>query len=160
MTTYHRYLIYDGQTTTIYELEKCLCAIDPSYRIDGEAVMLGESDRGIGIDVTHRGNPVFDGDFDLVCRHAMHLHDGDGTVHRLQTATCMVTAQVFCNADERALDCIWSWLRTNKQGVLIYEGGVFDHATVGSSSHFLEQSLLNRAFPWLTAKLFRKSPSD
>ena len=57
---------------------------------------------------------------------------GRQIVQRLRTAKCMVTAQLDSCADERALECLWSWLRTHKNGILVYEGGSFDSPTDGS----------------------------
>jgi hypothetical protein len=37
----------------------------------------------------------------------------------------MVTMQVTSTCDETALDALWEWLRVNKKGILVYEGGTF-----------------------------------
>lgn len=126
MTTYHRYVIFDRGSATIADLEQCLRDVDPKYRIEGQSIMLADNDCGISVDVTHRGSPIFDNDLDLICRHARQKRSRDELVRRLATSTCMVTMQTVSGADERALECLWSWLRTHKLGVSVFEGGYFE----------------------------------
>lgn len=125
MSTYHRYLIADGGKTSLDELRQCLRDSDRSYDIDGDSVTFDGAERGIIIDVTERGDPVFDDDIDLLGRYADNDPDGDEIRRGLAGSTCMVTMQVTGDCDETALDALWEWLRAHKQGTLAYEGGAF-----------------------------------
>jgi hypothetical protein len=125
MTTYHRYLIADGGTATLDELRQCLQDCDPAYEIDGELVTHHGVECGILVDVTHRGDPIFDADVDLLKRRA-DRDQNVNEVHRgLDGSTCMVTTQITSTCDATALEALWEWLRKNKKGILAYEGGGF-----------------------------------
>jgi len=125
MSTYHRYLIADGGNTSLDELRQCLRDGDPSYDIEGDTVTFDGGESGIIVDITERGDPIFDDDIDLLGRFA----DDDPAaeeIHRgLDSSTCMVTMQVNSTCDETALDALCEWLRVHKKGILAYEGGTF-----------------------------------
>ena len=125
MTTYHRYLIADGGKATLDELRQCLQAFDPAYDIDGELITYSGTERGILVDVTHRGEPIFDDDIDLLQRRANDEQNRDDLHRKLNRSTCMVTTQITSRCDEQALETVWDWLRINKKGILAYEGGGF-----------------------------------
>ncbi len=88
--------------------------------------MVADSECGIGIDVTHRGDPVFDDDLDLVCRLAKRFSNSDEIIGRLKTSTCMVTVQTYSYSAKLVLECLWACLRQEKNGVLVFEGGTFE----------------------------------
>jgi hypothetical protein len=125
MSTYHRYLVADGGNTSLDELRQCLRECDQSYDIDGDAVTFDGAECGIIVDVTERGDPIFDDDMDLVARQASNDPARDEIHRRLDRSTCMVTVQVTSTCDETALDALWEWLRAHKKGILAYEGGTF-----------------------------------
>ena len=125
MSTYHRYLIANGGNTSLDELGQCLRDSDPSYDIDGDTVTFDGDERGIIVDVTERGDPIFDDDIDLLSRYADNDPARDEIHRHLAGSTCMVTMQVTGDCDETALDALWEWLRVHKKGILAYEGGTF-----------------------------------
>jgi hypothetical protein len=125
MSTYHRYLIADGSNASLGELRQCLRDCDPSYDIDGDVVTFDGAERGIIIDITERGDPIFDDDIDLLGRQADNDPAGDEIHRRLDRSTCMVTMLVTSTCDEVGLDALWEWLRVHKKGILAYEGGTF-----------------------------------
>lgn len=125
MTTYHRYLIADAGTATLDELRQSLKAYDPAYDMDGELITYNGAERGILVDVTHRGDPIFDGDVNLLKRHANKEKNCDDLHRELDRAMCMVTTQITSTCDESALETLWDWLRVNKKGILAFEGGGF-----------------------------------
>lgn len=125
MTIYHRYVIAGGDTVTLDELQRCLRACDSAYDIDGEHITYQGEDRGIIIDVTQRGDPIFDGDIDLLERHANREKNRDELHRELSRCNCMVTTQISSNCDEGALEVIWNWLRDHRKGILAWEGGGF-----------------------------------
>ena len=125
MSTYHRYLIADGGNTSLDELRQCLRDCDPLYDIDGDTVTLDGAECGIIVDVTERGDPIFDDDIDLLARRANNDSAADEIHRRLDRSTCMVTLQVISTYDETALDALWEWLRVHKKGIVAYEGGEF-----------------------------------
>ena len=93
--------------------------------MDEDVVTFDGAERGIIVDITERGDPIFDDDIDLVARHADNDPAGD-EIHRcLDRSTCMVTMQVTSTCDQNALDVLFEWLRNHKKGVLAYEAGAF-----------------------------------
>jgi hypothetical protein len=125
MSTYHRYLIADGGNASLDELRQCLRVCDPLYDIDEDTVTFDGAEREIIVDITERGDPIFDDDIDLIGRHADNDPASDEIHRGLDRSTCMVTMQVTSTCDETALDALWEWLRVHKKGVLAYEGGTF-----------------------------------
>lgn len=125
MTTYHRYLIADGGSVKMHELRQCLQARDPAYDLDGELITHSGINRGILVDITHRGDQVFDEDLDLLKSHADKDQRCDDLRRGMDRSICMVTVQVGCNCDEVAMQAIWQWLHDRKKGILAYEGGGF-----------------------------------
>ena len=125
MSTYHRYLIADGGNTSLDELRQSLRHCNPSYDITGDTITFDGAECGIIVDITERGDPIFDDDIDLLNRHADNDADGDEIHRLLDRSTCMVTMQVTSDCDETALETLWEWLRIHKKGVLAYEGAAF-----------------------------------
>jgi hypothetical protein len=125
MTTYHRYLIADGGTATMDELRQCLQASNPAYDIDGELITRNGEGIGVLIDITQRGDPIFDGDIDLLKSRANNETHSRDLHLKMDKSTCMVTTQIASRCDETALETLWRWLRRNKKGILAYEGGGF-----------------------------------
>lgn len=125
MSTYHRYLIADGGKTSLDELRECLRERDPLYDIDEDTVTFNGEECGIIVDVTERGDPVFDDDIDLLGGRANNDPAAEEIKRRLDSSTCMVTMQVIGTCDEIALGALWEWLGTHKKGILAYEGGTF-----------------------------------
>jgi len=126
MTTYHRYVLDDAATISLSELETALRSIDNAYRFDGEALVRGDHDCVLQIDVTERGSDVFDGDIDLLIGFAAKQRDRDGLAARLDGATCMVTMQVVSYSDESAIEHVFDTLRRLHSGLAVYEGGIFN----------------------------------
>ena len=125
MTTYHRYLIANHGTVTLDELRQCLKSCDAAYEIDGELITLNGEERGILIDVTRQGDPIFDEDIQLLKRHADREKNRDDLHRGMNESTCMVTTQIASKCDEAALETVWEWLRNNRKGILAFEGGSF-----------------------------------
>ncbi|MCU0720491.1 MAG: hypothetical protein MUC83_12355 [Pirellula sp.] len=126
MTTYHRYVLDDGATISLPELETALRSIDDAYRFDGEALVRGDHDCALQIDVTERGSDVFDDDIDLLVGFATKQRDHDGLVARLNGGTCMVTMQVVSDSDESAIEHVFGTLSQMRSGLTVYEGGIFE----------------------------------
>ena len=124
MTVYHRYIIANGNATTIEELQQGLQEVDPRFNIDGDAIVFKDTECGI-IDVTNRGNPIFDGDIDLLTHLAEKSRQRNEIRQALSDSRCMVTVQPISTAYETAFDLLWEWLRINREGILAYEGGHF-----------------------------------
>jgi hypothetical protein len=125
MSTYHRYLIADGGNSSLDELRRCVRERDPLYDIDVDTVTFNGDECGIIVDLTERGDPIFDDDIDLLRRHANNDPAADEVRRRLDRSTCMVTMQVTSACDEIALHALWEWLAIHKKGVLAYEDGTF-----------------------------------
>lgn len=125
MSTYHRYLVADGGNASLDELRQCLREANPLYEIESDTVTFDGDECGIIVDVTERGDPIFDDDIDLLSRYADDDPAGDEIHRRLDGSTCMVTMQVSGSCDEIALGALWEWLRVHKKGILAYEGGTF-----------------------------------
>ena len=142
MTTYHRYILPGDALVTMNGLSACLTAFDTQYSIEGECVMRGDDDCGILIDITHRGNDIFDGDIELLSGFACAHTDADVLLAFLNDSTCMVTTQVVSYAAERVLDRLWTWLDDHFHGMLVYEGGLF--ASVGNHRTLAVDSLWQR----------------
>lgn len=130
MTTYHRYILPGDASVTMDDLSACLRSFDTQYSIEGECVMHGDVDCGILIDISQRGNAIFNGDIELLSGFARARADADVLHAFLNGSTCMVTTQVVSNADERVLDRLWTWLDNQFHGLLVCEGGLF--ATMGN----------------------------
>lgn len=126
MTTYHRYVLDDAATISLSELETALRTIDNAYRFEGEALVRGDHDCALQIDVTERGSDVFDGDIDLLTDLAAMRRDRERLVARLNGGTCMVTMQVVSYSDESAIEHIFDTLSRLHSGLAVYEGGIFD----------------------------------
>ncbi|TWT96448.1 hypothetical protein [Neorhodopirellula pilleata] len=126
MTTYHRYVLDDAATISLPELEIALRSIDDAYRFDGEALVRGDHDCALQIDVTERGSDIFDDDIDLLIGFATQRRDHDGLVARLNAGTCMVTMQVVSYSDESAIEHVFDTLSQLHSGLAVYEGGIFD----------------------------------
>ena len=126
MTTYHRYVLDDAATISFSELETALQSIDNVYRFDGEALVRGDRDCELQIDVTDRGSDIFDEDIALLIGFAAKRRDRDWLVARLNGATCMVTMQVVSYSDESAIEHVFDTLRRLHSGLAVYEGGIFD----------------------------------
>jgi hypothetical protein len=122
MTVYHRYVIADGRSASLDELILCLKSCDLSYDIEGEVILWNGNLCGILIDVSRKGNPIFDSDIDLLLRRTATDSADDKVRRVLSSSTCMVTMQETRDFDSRAADAIWDWLRINRKGLLAYEG--------------------------------------
>ncbi|EMB15932.1 hypothetical protein [Rhodopirellula europaea] len=126
MTTYHRYVLDDAATISLPELETALRSIDDAYRFDGEALVRGDHDCALQIDVTERESDIFDDDIDLLIGFASKRRDRDRLVARLNGGTCMVTMQVVSYSDESAIEHVFDTLSRLHSGLAVYEGGIFD----------------------------------
>lgn len=125
MSTHHRYLVADGGSTSLDELRRCLHECGPSYDLDEDTVTFDGMECGLILDVTERGDPIFDDDIDLVTRRANDHPSRGEILPGLSGAKCMVTMQVASHCDETALDALFEWLRVHKKGILAYEDGSF-----------------------------------
>ncbi|GAA5509229.1 hypothetical protein [Novipirellula caenicola] len=126
MTTYDRFVIDDGVSICLSDLEYGLRATDDSYRLNGDAILRGDHDCAILVDVSHRGSDIFDGDIDLLIGFAENRRDSDAIISRLKKATCMVTMQLVSNSDKSAMEHVFAFLRKAHTGLTVYEGGIFD----------------------------------
>jgi hypothetical protein len=118
MSTYHRYTIADGGNTSLDDLHQCLHECNPLYDIEGDAVTFNGQESGIIVDITERGNPIFEDDIDLLARRAGNDPAREEILPRLDRSNCMVTLQVTSYCDEIALNALWDWLRVHKKGIL------------------------------------------
>ncbi|MEM6691865.1 MAG: hypothetical protein AAF664_20720 [Planctomycetota bacterium] len=125
MTSCHRYVLDDGATISLSELETALRSIDNTYRFDGESLVRGDHDCALQIDVTERGSDAFDDDIDLLTGFATNRYDRDGLLARLNGGTCMMTMQVVSYSDEIAIEHVFTTLSRLHSGMAVYEGGVF-----------------------------------
>ncbi|WP_442511718.1 hypothetical protein SH528x_003430 [Novipirellula sp. SH528] len=122
MTTYHRYLVTDGKATTFDELRRAVCAANANISFDHEMVLRDGADCGILIDVTTKGDPIFDDDLNLVLERLRSATGGDVRTRELVASSqCMVTTQVTHNADKVVLEAIWSTIRSYCPGILAME---------------------------------------
>jgi hypothetical protein len=139
MTTYHRYLVDDEAIVSLSELATAIRRFDDSYRFDGDALLRGDRDCALQIDVTERGSEIFDGDIDLLLGFASKRRDYDALVSRLNNGICMVTMQVVSFSDELAIEHVFRALNGLHPGLAVYEGGIFDTP--------------EPAHPWVTTSL-------
>lgn len=142
MTTYHRYILPGDTLVTMNDIAACLKSFDTQYSIVGECVVRGDSDCGILIDISHRGNAIFSGDMELLSALARAHADANVLLAFLNDATCMVTTQVVACAEERVLDRLWTWLDDRFDGMLVCEGGLFK--SVGNHRKRADGSLWQR----------------
>jgi hypothetical protein len=123
MSTYHRYMIANGGNTSLDDLRQCLHESNALYGIEGDTVTFNGEECGIIVDITERGDPIFDDDIDLLARRTSSDPARDEILHRLDGSNCMVTMQVTSYCDEIALNAVFEWLRIHKKGILAYENG-------------------------------------
>jgi hypothetical protein len=123
---YIRYILTDHRAVTAGELEQALRQVDPTYAIDGDLIKLGA---GYGIiDIAHRGDPICDGDLDLLARLAEKREHRDAIVAAVWDAKSMVCVQPVNSLEartEEVLAPLWDWLLANRAGLLAWEGGTF-----------------------------------
>ncbi len=111
MTTYHRYIISDAKSTTLSQL--CDVVRKRNVRIDfqNEVVLRDREECGVLIDVSERGNPIFDDDLQIVRDRLGSSSRLDRQVQDLlDNCQCMVTTQVISTSDMYVLDAIWDAL--------------------------------------------------
>jgi hypothetical protein len=118
-------MVADGANASLDDLRACLHECNPLYDFDCDVVTFNGEECGIIVDITERGDPIFDDDIDLLTRRAANASARDEILRRLDGSNCMVTLQVSSYCDEIALNAIWEWLRVNKKGILAYENGTF-----------------------------------
>ena len=124
---YIRYVLTDDRAVTLGELEHALRQVDPVYTIDGDLIRLGESGHGI-IDIAHRGDPMCDGDLDLLARLAVNKQHRDAILADVRDAKGIVCVQPVNSLEPRTdkiLAPLWDWLLANRAGLLVLEGGRF-----------------------------------
>lgn len=124
---YIRYVLTDDRAATLVELEQALRQVDPAYTIDGDLIRMGESGYGV-IDITHRGDPICDGDLDLLARLAAKKKHRDTILAAVRDAKSMVCVQPVSSLEARTdevLAPLWDWLLANRAGLLVWEGGYF-----------------------------------
>jgi hypothetical protein len=123
VSCYHRYVVTDDQPVTLTELERALRQVDPAFAIDGDTLRLGETKCGL-IDVTYPGDPVCNGDLELLARLAEGKGNRDPILASLRGAECLVTVTPLCE-DASVLQPLWDWLLANRAGILAFEGAYF-----------------------------------
>ena len=122
MTTYHRFIIANSKVITLEQLCDAVRKTNSNIDFDHEVVFRDGIECGILIDVTTRGNTVFDEDMKLVQeRLSSTVAIDHRTRNLLNLSQCMVTTQVYSSADESVLDIIWSVLSSYLSGILVLE---------------------------------------
>jgi hypothetical protein len=125
---YIRYVVTDDRAVTLPELEQVLQQVDPTCAIDGDLIVWGDEEYG-QIDITCPGDPICDGDLNLLERLAEKKRHREVIRNSLRNAKSLVTVQPLWAADdatvEKILNPLWEWLLANRAGVLAVEGGHF-----------------------------------
>jgi hypothetical protein len=120
VSCYHRYVVTDDRPVTLAEMECALQEVDPTFAIDGEILGLGEKEYGL-IDITFPGDPICDGDLELLARLARTKRNRDIILACLWDAKCLVTVTPL-SEEGSVLQPLWDWLLANRAGVLAFEG--------------------------------------
>jgi hypothetical protein len=129
MSFYIRYVLTDDRPVSIGDLEQALRQINPAYAIDGDLIELNQKGYGI-IDITHRRDPICDGDLDLLARFAEKRKSRDSILAALRDAKSMVCVQPLSGGvahPDEVLAPLWDWLLANRAGLLAWEGGHFSN---------------------------------
>jgi hypothetical protein len=124
---YIRYVLTDDRAITLGDLEQSLRQVDPAYAIDGDFISRGGAGYGI-IDLTYRGDPICDGDLELLARLAEKKRHRDAIQAAIRDAKGMVCVQPVNSLESRTeevLAPLWDWLLGNRAGLLVWEGGYF-----------------------------------
>lgn len=126
MTTYHRYIISDAKSTTLSQLCDVVRKRNVHIDFENELVLRDREECGVLIDVSERGNPIFDDDLQIVRDRLRSSSRLDRQVQDLlDNCQCMVTTQVISTSDMYVLDAIWDALGSYRPGILVLE----DHAS-------------------------------
>ncbi len=133
MSIYHRFVSTSQPVVTLNELLECLKTVDPGYELEGEVLTFNGREHAL-IDVTRRGNTVFDEDVELLLRYAKKHQLRNQIVPILQKSQWMLTVQVGFLAGEPDLEPLWRWVRTNGSGVLAWEGDAFELVPASGAS--------------------------
>jgi hypothetical protein len=122
MTTYHRYIVANAKSTTLDQLCDAVRRKNANIDFDNEVILCNGEECGILIDLTERGNPIFDDDLQLV-RDRL---SSSGTLDRhkkevLDNSLSMITTQVVSIADMSVLNAIWYVLGSYRPGIVVLE---------------------------------------
>ncbi len=122
MTTYHRYIISDAKSTTLSQLCDVVRKRNVDIDFENEVVLRNKEECGVLIDLSERGNPIFDDDLQIVRDRLGSSGRLDRQVQDLlDNCQCMVTTQVISTADRYVLDAIWDALGSYRPGILVLE---------------------------------------
>ena len=127
MSHYIRYVLFDAQPVTLEELNDALRAVNSTCTIDAGVLTVDQAEVA-AIDVTRRGDPVCDGDLDLLTRLAERKKRRVEIQAALRRATGMVCVQPLNTLrpqTDELLAPLLDWLTTNRAGLLALEGGRF-----------------------------------
>lgn len=128
MSLYYRFVMSNGQTVGLHDIDASLKGVSPRYAIDGDAILFDGETCGI-IEINHSGDGVMDPDIELLCGFAEKKKHRDELVRMLRDATTMITVHPVLGPSEERLqmrllplwDCLWG----NFKGLLAVEGGGF-----------------------------------
>lgn len=123
MSCYHRYIVTDDRPLTLAELASALQEVDSTFAIDGEVLKCGEKEYAL-IDITFPGDPICDGDLELLAWLAEEQRNRDVILAGLRDVKCLVTVTPLWE-DGSFLQPLWDWLLANRAGIVAFEGGHF-----------------------------------
>jgi hypothetical protein len=120
-------LVTDERPIRLDDLEAALRIAHPDYVIDNGLIRLGSREIGL-IDVSVRGDPICDGDLELLVRQAANNPRYAAIASQIEQARSLVCVQRLASLVDTAEDFLvplWDWLLHNRAGVLASEGGGF-----------------------------------
>jgi hypothetical protein len=128
MSYFMRYISTDATPITLAQLEQGLQAVNPTYRVVDSVLHLGDEVYG-DIEINYPSDELF---ADEIAELQEAVRDAHGKQKRvvlnvLQQATTIIAVQVLYQNREiettlQALDPLWTWLFTNRQGLLQVDG--------------------------------------
>jgi hypothetical protein len=128
MSFYTRYVVTDERPIQLDDLEAALRIAHPDYAIEQGLLRLGSREIGL-IDISVRGDPICDGDLELLVRQADNNNPRHAAIaSQIEQARSLVCVQRLASMDDKAEDFLvplWDWLLHHRSGVLASEGGGF-----------------------------------
>src|SRR5688500_544814 len=117
MSIYHRYVVSDERSLSLSELD-----LGPRYAVMVDTLMLDDQPLAL-IDVTFPGDPIFEGDLDLLRRQAeeRRLQDHRALLDRSRALVTVEPLNMIDPLTEPSLEPLWEWLRSNRRGFFVWE---------------------------------------